>query len=138
MSPRTAFLPFALTVLAALGACRSSGRYGTPLHVAEGAALGVSGAVVSRAMGGCFATCLPGTVCNTANGLCERGEAKPIPAAPPLPSLAPAAAGAQAGPRRLGPRNDAPMPVPQADAGCDTSSEADGGALSCDGPDSSS
>lgn len=138
MSPRTAFLPLALTVLAALGACQSSGRYGAPLHVAQGAALGVSGAVVSRAMGGCFASCLPGTVCNPANGLCERAEPSAI-LAPPPPALAPAAASAKAGPRLLGPRNDPPpAPPPGVDAGCETRSEGDGGALSCEGPETSS
>jgi hypothetical protein len=148
MSPRPAALALSLLVPAFVAACQSSGRYGTPPYAAAAAGVGVAGAVASRAAGGCWAQCLPGTVCNPGNGLCERVEARPTPAAivsqpAPAPasaaSAAPAVKHAPAGPRRApvvsasyppGHTYEVP-PAPVADAGCE-SAVTDPSALSCE------
>jgi hypothetical protein len=149
MSPRLAALALPLLLTAFLAACQSSGRYGTPPYAAAAAGVGVAGAVASRAAGGCWAQCLPGTVCNPANGLCERVEARPTPAAivsaPAAPEAAPAGSAvpavkhAPAGPRRApvvsasyppGHTYEVP-PAPVADAGCE-SAVTDPNALSCE------
>jgi len=78
MSARLLASSLALTALAALASCRSSGRYGTPGYAVANAGVGVVGAVASRASGRCYAQCIAGTHCNPANGLCEPGEASPV------------------------------------------------------------
>lgn len=113
----------ALTLAAAVVACQSSGRYSTPQNVAIGTGIGLAGAAVSRATGGCYANCLPGTYCNRKNGLCERTH---TPAAGKAASGGPALVANASYP----PGHESEIP-PLADAGCDPAS-TDGGALSCE------
>jgi len=129
MSLRLAAVAFIVTVAAAVASCHSSGPYGTPAHAAIGTGIAVAGAAANRAAGGCWAQCLPGTVCNRANGLCERAEAHPRASATPAVGAA----------SRHAPVANASYPpgheyeVPAADAGCDPpTSAADAGALSCE------
>jgi hypothetical protein len=44
---------------------------GGPVDAALMTGVAAGAAVVQRHQGGCYATCPPGTACNTANGLCE-------------------------------------------------------------------
>jgi hypothetical protein len=74
-------------LLLALAACSHANRreFGGPGTVAGDAAaaaiVGVTAAGVSRAMGGCYAGCPPGTFCNNRSGLCDelpcRGRCNP-------------------------------------------------------------
>ncbi|SRR5216684_3001542 len=74
-------------LLLALAACGHANRrdFGGPGTVAGDAAaaaiVGVTAAGVSRAMGGCYAGCPPGTFCNNRSGLCDelpcRGRCNP-------------------------------------------------------------
>ena len=79
----------AALALAALTACGSSGRYGTPGYAAAAVGVGAVGAAASRAAGGCYATCTQGTHCNAATGLCESGVEPILPAAPPAGTASP-------------------------------------------------
>lgn len=127
MFSRILGVSFALTLAAAIVACQSSGAYGTPRNAAAGTALGLTGAAVSRAMGGCYAQCLPGTYCNPKNGLCERAH---TPAMPPKPTggTPPLTANAS-----YPPGHESEIPPLSDDAGCDpSSSSADGGSLACE------
>jgi hypothetical protein len=76
----------AAIALGALTACGSSGRYGSPGYAAAAVGAGAVGAAVSRAAGGCYATCAPGTHCNAATGLCVSGTEPLLPASPGSPS----------------------------------------------------
>ena len=59
-------------LIAAAVSCRSSAPY-TAASVPI--ATGVAGAfsIAQRKMGGCYATCTNGTVCNPSSGFCEKG-----------------------------------------------------------------
>jgi hypothetical protein len=71
---RSPLAPLALMFLAALvgPACASSAPYTLPA-AAIGTGVAVGAAAVSRASGGCIATCAYGTFCNPHTGLCETG-----------------------------------------------------------------
>ena len=56
------------TVLA-LASCAAS--TGAVTNAAVGTALGLAGAGISRASGGCYASCPPGTTCNARTGMCD-------------------------------------------------------------------
>lgn len=122
----------AVTLAAAIAACQSSGRYGDPAHAAAAVGVGVTGAVANRAMGGCLAECIAGTVCNPTTGLCmpERPGAPP----PPSPTArshakrpAPATANASYEP---GHEYEVP-PASGADAGCSPTG-SDAGPIACE------
>ncbi|MFT3773863.1 MAG: hypothetical protein QM820_51495 [Minicystis sp.] len=132
MSLRLAALAFPLTIVAALAACQSSGRYASPGYVGTVTGAAVAGAAVNRAAGGCWAQCIAGTVCNKATGLCEGPEVKPSPAPGAVKQATasgkrPAMATASYPP---GHEYSVP-PADGADAGCDPTS-SDNGSLSCE------
>jgi hypothetical protein len=128
-----------LTVLGAVAACESSGRYGTPAYAGAAVGVAAAGAAASRLTGGCFAECLAGTHCNRATGLCEsRAEVVPVPRLPGAPVV-------ETEPSRrpalivrsssYPPGHEYEVPATSAaDAGCaPTSSElGDAGALACE------
>ena len=133
-----------VTSVAALAACQSSARYGTPAYAGAVAGAAVAGAAANRALGGCWAECLPGSHCNTATGLCVRGEASTIPVAP-LSGTAPGAPEPEKHPPLVvrstsypaGHEYELPPAASMADAGCApgaTSSELGdgGGPLVCE------
>ena len=124
MSPRLAIAPLVGALILTVVACRSSGRYGTPTNAAIGTGFAVAGAAAVRAAGGCWAQCLPGTVCNPKNGLCERIEPEKR-AKPAIAGHPPRTAGAS---YPAGHEYD----VPPADAGCDPPPITDAGALTCE------
>jgi hypothetical protein len=130
MSIRLLAASLGASVLAAASACQSSGRYGAPKYAAAAVGVGVAGAAISRAAGGCLAMCLPGTHCNRATGLCERGG-HPRVATPGKHhggSETPAA-GASYEP---GHEYEVP-PLPTDDAGCAPDAEAPGdGGVACE------
>jgi hypothetical protein len=133
MSLRLATLAFVATAAAAIAACQSSGRYGTPTHAAVGTGIAVAGAAANRAAGGCWAQCLPGTVCNPANGLCERTEPRPTTALTATPATGAPRAGhpAPVANASYPPGHTYDVP-PLADAGCDpAASSSDPNGLSC-------
>lgn len=130
MSARLAVASLATTIVVALAACQSSGQYGGPSRAAGAVAFGVAGAAASRALGGCYAQCLPGTVCNPKNGLCERPELGkrevPVVGHPPRAVSAAYPAGYE---------YDVPPAI--ADAGCDPPpASGDAGPAVCE-PDAS-
>lgn len=129
MSLRLAALSFVVTAVAAVAACQSSGPYGTPANAAIGTGIAVAGAAANRAAGGCWANCLPGTVCNKANGLCERAEAHPSAAATPAVGAAGRPAPVANASYPPGHTYDVP---PIADAGCNPATNSADPALSCE------
>jgi hypothetical protein len=64
-------LVFSACVAHGLSAAGSAALSQTVEAAAEGTALGLGAAAVSRLSGGCFASCLPGTVCNPKTGYCD-------------------------------------------------------------------
>ncbi len=60
----------ALVLAVALASCKSSAPYTLPAAaINTGLAAAVSG--IQRSQGGCYATCVGGTVCNTRTGFCD-------------------------------------------------------------------
>ncbi len=121
-----------LSALAAVAACQSSGRYGSPAYAGAAVGVAAAGAVANRAMGGCLALCVAGTHCNKATGLCEPGEARRAPSAP--------ASAPGEGRRQLdanasyepGHEYEVP-PLTSADAGCAPTAKDHGdGGLACE------
>jgi hypothetical protein len=138
-------------VAAAVTACQSSAPYGSPGYAAAAAGVGVAGAAVSRAMGGCVAICAGNTHCNKTTGLCERDEAPhPVATQPAVATAAPPGSAAPAAARASAPAANRPAPratasyppgheyeVPPAsapDAGCEPAA-SDSSALTCEPPD---
>jgi hypothetical protein len=60
----------ALLFLLAAVACKSSAPYTIPAAAVNGA-IAVGAAANQRAAGGCYATCVNGTICNEHTGYCE-------------------------------------------------------------------
>lgn len=127
MYARLAVPSLAFTTAIAILACQSSGRYGTATNAAIGTGIGVAGAVVSRATGGCYAQCLPGTMCNTKTGLCERVHVGGAGQSANAGSSGRPMLSANAS---YPPGYESEIP-PLADAGCDPAS-SDAGALMCE------
>lgn len=124
MSIRLGALALLLTAASAVVACQSSGPYTTPATVAANVGLGLAGAAASRAAGGCFAQCLPGTVCNKTTGLCERPEFRPTAKSPTHVALSATAS--------YPPGHESDIPASGApDAGCDPADAGEHG-LSCE------
>ncbi|HET9554024.1 MAG TPA: hypothetical protein VFP50_13730 [Anaeromyxobacteraceae bacterium] len=73
--PRAAL---AAALLLTLAACRSSAPYTLPAAILN-TTLAVGAAGVSRANGGCVATCTHGTTCNPRTGFCEAAPPPPPP-----------------------------------------------------------
>ena len=134
MSVRLLVASLGFTVLAA--ACQSSGRYGTPAYAGAAVGVAAAGAVVNRAAGGCWAECLPGSHCNHATGLCERGEAPPT-SATPIATTEHAGRGAPVvhtgASYPPGHEYEIP-PMSTVDAGCSPASSGDGdaGVIACE------
>jgi hypothetical protein len=129
MLPRLAAASLALTALAAVSACESSGRYGSPAHAAAAVGAGVAGAAVSRAAGGCLAQCLAGTTCNPATGLCDRvAHVAPAPVSPKASGHPPLVATASYEPGHV---YEVPA-VSTEGVACDPATEGDGGAVWCE------
>lgn len=67
MAVRTAaLLAFALV----LASCQSSAKYTLP-SAAINTALAAGASVAQKSAGGCYATCVGGTICNPRTGFCE-------------------------------------------------------------------
>jgi hypothetical protein len=50
----------------------AGGGMSAPMAAGQSVGAAIGGAAASRALGGCVASCPPGTVCNTQTGLCDR------------------------------------------------------------------
>jgi hypothetical protein len=133
MSLRLAACSFVATLAAAIAACQSSAPYGTPAHAALATGIAAVGAATSRATGGCFADCLPGTRCNPQTGLCERTEGRPTTALTPAHAVAPAGRPAPVANASYPPGHEYDVPpASAADAGCDpAANSSDPNALTC-------
>ncbi len=69
-APAALPLLLALLVTGALSGCKTSAPYTLPAAaINTGLAAGVS--ALQRSQGGCYATCVGGTVCNTRTGFCD-------------------------------------------------------------------
>lgn len=66
-------LEFAVALAIVCGCVAHPGRFGNnaAIDAAVGTAIGLTAAGVSRAGGGCYASCPPGTTCNAATGFCD-------------------------------------------------------------------
>jgi hypothetical protein len=134
MVPRLAAGALLLTVAAAVVACQSSGRYGTPAYAGVATGAAVAGAAAVRAMGGCWAECIAGTHCNRASGLCVpdgRTPAVSSAAAPARSGRPPPMVSSVSYPP--GHEYVVPASMSVADAGCEPGhGEGDGGSLACE------
>jgi len=64
-------LTVGFTLLAGCVASKTSYGTNAAYEAAIATGVGVAAAGISRASGGCYANCPPGTACNPANGFCE-------------------------------------------------------------------
>jgi hypothetical protein len=134
MASRLLAASLCITLAAALAACQSSGRYGTPPYAAAAVGAGAVGAAVSRAAGGCLALCTSGTRCNRVTGLCEpepaSSPASPVPATARAGRPAPVVTTNVSYPP--GHEYEVPPLSSDLDAGCAPAAHGDAGPVACE------
>jgi hypothetical protein len=133
MVPRLAAGALLLTIVAAIAACQSSARYGTPASTAIATGAAVAGAAAVRAAGGCWAECVAGTHCNHASGLCVREPTPAISATTKHPTGSRPPPQVSSVSYAPGHEYEVPASMSVADAGCELGhGERDGGPLVCE------
>jgi len=101
---------FAVTLVLALTACRSSAPYTLP-SAAINTAIASGASMAQKSAGGCYAQCVGGTICNSRNGFCESPGVVCVGAEADSPACL-NRAGTTIGTSATGPAGSIPTPLP--------------------------